>query len=76
MDKQTHDWQVIVTALVTGMVIFLLLSWGPVSKRINILEPKDPAKGLRALFIVLIALWVIVGLVVSIGLLLRGMGAN
>ncbi|MDH5639068.1 MAG: hypothetical protein OEZ04_11300 [Nitrospinota bacterium] len=75
MDTQAHDWQVIVTAVVAGMVIFILFSWGPVARRFNILEPKDPAKGLHVFFIILVVLWVIVGVAISIGLLLRGLGA-
>lgn len=76
MDKASHDWQVVFTAFVVGTVIFVLLNWGPVAKRIPILEPKDPEKGLKIFFIIVIGLWVVVGIAMSIGILLKVLGVG
>jgi len=76
METQPHEWRVITTALVAGMTLYALLNWGPIARRFNILEPRDPARGLRVFFIIFIAVWVVVGIAVSIGLLLKVLGGG
>ena len=76
MDKLSHNWQVIITAFTVGMILFAILNWGPVTRRFNILEPKDPGKALKIFFIFLIALWVVVGVAMSIGLFFGVLGAG
>ena len=73
MEQGDHTWLSIIIAFVVAMAVYLFFSLEPVARRINLLEPKDPEKGMKIFFIILIALWVIVGLAVSFGILWRAL---
>lgn len=65
----------ILTTLVVGGVATLIMSlfWGPLSK-VSERFFKDPEKGFKKLVIGGIALWVIVGIIMSIAVMLRFLG--
>lgn len=74
MDEWSQGTVTAVVALVAGIIIFLASRLEPVEKLLRKIDP-GPEKGLRALGLAALALYIFVAVAMSIAIMLRLLGA-